>query len=97
MSERVEYGKIPGSGYIIRMDNLITSTVAAGIIGCDESRVRQLCREGLLKGQKIGRDWLVDRASAEAYRDRPAGKGRPRTRPQVTSKREAKTRKGKAS
>jgi excisionase family DNA binding protein len=46
---------------------LITTAEAAAIIGVDPSRVRQLCRAGTLTTQQVGRDWLVDRASAVAY------------------------------
>jgi excisionase family DNA binding protein len=53
------------------MENQITTSVAAQLIGCSEGRVRQLLRAGLLRGARIGRDWLVDRADAERVRDEP--------------------------
>lgn len=63
------------------MDKDLTTAAASRLIGCTDSRVRQLLRSGELAGRRVGRDWLVDRAAAEAYRDRPAtgGRGRPRT------------------
>jgi excisionase family DNA binding protein len=51
------------------MTTHVTTAQAAQIIGCVDSRVRQLLREGALRGERVGRDWLVDRKSAESYRD----------------------------
>lgn len=61
------------------MDTLISSSEAAKVIGCVDSRVRQLLRAGTLAGRRVGRDWLVDRASAEAYRDTDRRPGRKAT------------------
>lgn len=59
--------------------NLLNVTEAAELIGCDPSRVRQLLREGGLKGIKVhSRAWLVDKKSAEKVRDLPHETGRPR-------------------
>lgn len=70
------------------MEKYITTSVAAGIIGCVDSRVRQLLRAGTLAGLHLGRDWLVERKSAEKYRDserkpgrKPAGKHPGRANP----------------
>ena len=60
------------------MTKYITTSEAAEIIGCVDSRVRQLLREGTIAGERVGRDWLVDRRSAEKYRDKerkPGPKG----------------------
>ena len=60
------------------MDKYVTTSEAAEIIGCVDSRVRQLLREGTITGKRMGRDWLVDRKSAERYRDserKPGPKG----------------------
>lgn len=51
------------------MKNHLTTSEAAAIIGCNASRVRQLLGEGKLDGERVGRDWLVERKSAEEYRD----------------------------
>lgn len=46
------------------------STVeAAELIGCVDSRVRQLLRAKILEGEQIGRTWIVRKISAQAYRD----------------------------
>lgn len=58
------------------MSQFITTTEAARIIGCVPSRVRQLLLSAKLKGERHGRDWMVDRASAEAYRDTARRPGR---------------------
>lgn len=49
------------------MDKYVTTAQAAEIIGCVDSRVRQLLREGTIAGERVGRDWLVLRKSAEMY------------------------------
>lgn len=72
-----------GSVNNVRMEGYVTTAEAARIIGCVASRVRQLMGEKKLVGERIGRDWLVSRASAEQYRDSVQGRGYPRgqTRP----------------
>lgn len=60
------------------MDKYVTTAEAAEIIGCVDSRVRQLLREGTLDGERVGRDWLVVKKSAERYAKmerRPGPKG----------------------
>lgn len=54
----------------------ITTTEAAQRLGVTDRRVRQLIEEGALKGEKIGRDYLVDEESVEAAKKRPKP-GRP--------------------
>jgi excisionase family DNA binding protein len=51
------------------MEGYISTAEAARIIDCNDSRVRQLLRAGKLEGERVGRDWLVKKSSAEAYRD----------------------------
>lgn len=64
---------------------------AATIIGCNESRVRQLLGSGDLSGQKLNaRAWVVSRESAERYAAEPQRTGRPRN----NEPRRAKSRKG---
>lgn len=59
------------------MTEYVTTSEAAEIIGCVARRVRQLLQAGKLVGKRMGRDWLVDRSSAEAYRDSARKPGRP--------------------
>lgn len=49
------------------MGKYITTARAAEIIGCVDSRVRQLLRAGTIAGERVGRDWLVDEKSARRY------------------------------
>lgn len=56
----------------------VTTAQAAEIIGCVDSRVRQLLREGVIEGERVGRDWIVLRRSAEKYGEmerKPGPKG----------------------
>lgn len=57
----------------------MTTTEAARRIGCHPSRVRQLLGDGVLSGERVGRDWLVTKESVESFRKLPKPtKGRPR-------------------
>ena len=52
---------------------------AAILLGCTDSRIRQLLRSGGIAGRKLnGRAWLVDGASVAEYGRKPRGAGRPR-------------------
>ncbi len=65
-------GILPHADIILEMEGYVTTTEAAGIIGCVPRQVRQLLSEGVLKGERVGRDWLVFKESAEKYaKDRP--------------------------
>lgn len=57
----------------------ISVTAAAGVIGCTNSYVRRLCRDGHLRSVKLGaRAWAVSRVDAEKLADNPSPVGRPR-------------------
>lgn len=57
----------------------ISVTDAAGVIGCTNSYVRRLCREGQLRSIKLGeRAWAVSRVDAEKMAENPHETGRPR-------------------
>lgn len=49
------------------MEGYVSAAEAARIIGCVDSRVRQLLRAKKLVGERVGRDWLVEKKSAEEY------------------------------
>jgi len=38
---------------------LYTTKEIARILGITEVHVRRLCRGGIIKGRKIGRDWII--------------------------------------
>lgn len=57
------------------MKGYVTTAEAAEIIGCVDSRVRQLLLDEKLEGEKVGRDWLVLKTSAETYRDSERKRG----------------------
>jgi excisionase family DNA binding protein len=48
----------------------ITTAEAAELTGYDVTHVRYLIREGHIRGQKFGRDWMVHRKSAQAYAEK---------------------------
>lgn len=55
---------------------LITTAEAAQRLGVTDRRVRQMIKDNLLQGQKVGRDYLIDEDSLEAAKERPKP-GRP--------------------
>ena len=57
----------------------VSVTRAAEIIGCTTGRVRQLLRDQMIRGTKLGaRAWAVSRVDAEKMAENPAKTGRPR-------------------
>lgn len=63
-----------------KVADMLTTTQAAKIIGCTDSRVRQLVRAGLIPHVKVGpRAVLISQQEAEKMRDKPHTTGRPRT------------------
>lgn len=48
--------------------DLITTTEAAAILGCDPSTLRHRIRKGKLKAERVGRDHLVSRRVIEIER-----------------------------
>jgi excisionase family DNA binding protein len=57
-------------------DERVTVGKAAELLDVDESHVRRLCRAGLLRGEKWGRDWQVFASSVAEYKktDHPRGR-----------------------
>ena len=56
----------------------LSTPQAAERLGVTRQHVGMLIRTGELKAQKVGRQWIIDKRSIEAFerRDRP-GPGRP--------------------
>jgi hypothetical protein len=59
-------------------DDAIRVSAAAELIGVTERHVRRLCERGTLVAVLYGRDWMVSKRSAVAYRAAPRHPG-PRT------------------
>jgi DNA adenine methylase len=45
----------------------LTTTRAAQLAGCTVQHLRLLIRQGKIKGERFGRDWMADRESVENY------------------------------
>lgn len=74
------------------MEKWITVTEAAALIGVTDAYVSRLINAGKICAERFhGRAWLVDRKSAESYRDNPPAMGRPRkeSKPVVAAKKKA--------
>jgi len=57
---------------VIQADTLLTTADAAEILDVNESRVRQLCIAGDIKGKKPGKQrgiWLIPEVEVLRYRD----------------------------
>ena len=48
----------------------LTTAEAASELGVSDARIRQLAAAGDLKGEKRGRDWMIDAASVEERKRR---------------------------
>jgi excisionase family DNA binding protein len=58
----------------------ITTQEAAEILGVTRQHIAYLIREGIIEGQKIGRDWLTTRVAVEEYlKNRPKPGPQPQT------------------
>jgi predicted site-specific integrase-resolvase len=61
---------------------LLSVTEIAARLGIDPSLVRVYCREGRIKGEKMGRDWFASEAALARFEKTRRGRGRPPTKPQ---------------
>lgn len=55
------------------MSGLLTVNEAAAHLGLAASTVRAMCARGKLPAQRIGRDWLINRADLDTLQRKPAG------------------------
>lgn len=46
---------------------IINTAEAMLITGLAERSIQKLCKEGKLRAEKIGRDWLIEKTSANEY------------------------------
>lgn len=53
---------------------LLTTTQAAGALGVNASRVRQLILSGRLPATKHGRDWIIKQTDLKKVADRKPGR-----------------------
>jgi len=44
----------------------LTTTEAAARLGVSPTRVRKMLKDGILRGRRFGRDWLVEKESVLA-------------------------------
>jgi excisionase family DNA binding protein len=56
------------------MKDYITTTDAAKLLGVSPSRVRQYHLEGVLPGEKVGRDLVFKTAAVRKFRKPPRGR-----------------------
>jgi len=54
----------------------MTLVEAAQILGVTSDSLRQQIRNGKLRATKVGRDWHLELAEVERYRNEHLGKGR---------------------
>jgi excisionase family DNA binding protein len=52
------------------MPELLTANQAGAELRLTGRRVRQLLDKGLIKGQKVGRDWAISRQALEEYKQK---------------------------
>jgi excisionase family DNA binding protein len=57
---------------------LLTTAEAAQRLGVLPRSVTLLCRRGILKGEKRGRDWMIEAEEVERYKAERKPVGRPR-------------------
>ena len=58
----------------MELEEFITATQAAEVTGYHPSQIRRLCQAGDLIGAvKVGKHWMIPRASVERYAPGPRG------------------------
>lgn len=63
----------------IDLEEMITLPAASVLMDCAESYVRKLVHDGRVSGLKFGRNYLINKQSALAFRKTP-GRGRPKVK-----------------
>ena len=53
---------------------IITTKVAAEMLGVTVRRVQALIKDGRLQAEKLGRDWVVKESDIESVRERKVGR-----------------------
>lgn len=56
---------------------MMTTTQAATELGIQPGSVKKLCQRGILKAERIGRDWLISQKEVERYKVERRSAGRP--------------------
>lgn len=49
------------------MDDYMTTAQAAEILGLHPASISRLVKQGKLRGERFGRDWMVSKRSVEDY------------------------------
>jgi excisionase family DNA binding protein len=57
--------------------DLLSVPQAAAELDVTEGRIRQLLYSGMLKGERIGWQWVIERAEVERYKTERRPPGRP--------------------
>lgn len=69
---------------------LLTVSEAAGRLARTERTIRDQLAKGALRGQKIGRDWLVELAEVDRYQRENLGRPGPKAAPDATPRKRRK-------
>lgn len=65
---------------------------AASLLHVSTSRVRQFCRAGRIKANKVGRDWVIDQADARRFAATPRVPHRTKAAPAAKPRKERRIR-----
>lgn len=65
---------------------LLTAAEVATRLGIHPSLVRVYCREGRIKAERKGRDWLITESAVAAFEKTRRGRGRPPTAPSPSAR-----------
>ena len=66
---------------------LLTVAETAARLGRSERTVRDQLAAGVMRGQKVGRDWIVELAEVDRYRRDHLGRPGPKAAPATAGKR----------
>jgi len=57
---------------------MLTTKQAATELGIQPGSVKTLCQRGILKAERIGRDWLIELSEIERYKIERRSPGKPK-------------------
>lgn len=57
---------------------MLTTKESAAELNIQPRSVKKLCQRGILKAEKIGRDWLIEEEEVERYQAQRKPAGRPK-------------------
>ena len=60
----------------LSMGDKLTTIELGKAVGLTHNRINQMIKDGEIKAEKLGRDWIIDKKYIDIIRNRPERRGR---------------------